>query len=185
MKNFLQDVSFRRYSTFVALIVIFVHKYVLDRNMQCTCTDEDVISCSLYLGIPFFILFLLQLWTDEKFTRLCKYSCGCLCGPECECNPKTRFCMVLLYHIMKAFCIGLLWILAVLFDGDWYVCCVEAYSGSHFGLACKTEKRHKDRELTARLTNVSMVSFSCLYILSQFVLFFHCGLLLSQIDPCI
>lgn len=174
MKNFLPDVNVRKYGTFVAVVVIFVHNFVVNKDMPCTCKKGDGIICTLYMIIPSFILFILQLWTEEKFTRIWKYSC----------RYKWRFWIDLIYDIIKAICVGLLWVLATLIEGDWYVCCNITYNQTYTDLACKNEKTDDERKKIAEMKISSMVSFSCLYTLSQSVLFFDCGLLLHQINLC-
>uniref|UniRef100_A0A3Q0SL76 Uncharacterized protein n=1 Tax=Amphilophus citrinellus TaxID=61819 RepID=A0A3Q0SL76_AMPCI len=151
MEN-LPKFALKQYSTHVAMIVIFVHNYVLDKNLECTCEDDEL-SCGLYMALPFFILFALRLWTDKTFKRIWKYTCGCCC--------RCKFFWVLVYHILKAACVGLLWVLFLLIDGDWYVCCYNTYK-EHPDLGCKEKLNitEKERVLIAKLKNESMVSNS-------------------------
>ncbi|CAI5657476.1 unnamed protein product [Oreochromis niloticus] len=151
MKSFLPNIVIRNYGTFVAVVVIFIHNYVLDRDMQCTC-KEDKTACGVYFFLPFFVLSILQLWMDDKFTRIWKYSFDWKCEIAICCN--TRFIIVLFHHIIKAFCFGSLWILALLIDGDWYVCCL----GNDKGLACKNEKTDDERTKIAEKKNFSMLA---------------------------
>lgn len=140
------------------MIVIFVHNYVLDEDLNCTC-DADITTCSFYLVLPFLILFSLQLWTDEPFKRVWKYTCPtctCCC---CFCKCRCKLFLVLCLQIMKAVCIGLLWVLSVFIDGDWFVCCCNTYK-EHPQLGCKDKENitAEERVLIAKLKNKSMVS---------------------------
>lgn len=158
MKTFFPKFAIKQYSTYVAMIVIFVHNYVLDEDLNCTC-DADITTCSFYLVLPFLILFSLQLWTDEPFKRVWKYTCPtctCCC---CCCKCRCKLFLVLCLQIMKAVCIGLLWVLSVFIDGDWFVCCCNTYK-EHPQLGCKDKENitAEERVLIAKLKNKSMVS---------------------------
>lgn len=148
MKTYLPKFAIKKYSTYVAMTVIFVHNYVLDKDLNCTCDAEG--SCNSYMCLPFFILFALQLWTDELFKRVWKYSCR---SPIC-CNFFVFFCI----HFMKAVCIGLLWVVFVFIDGDWFVCCWNTYK-EHPQLGCKDKKNitAEEQVLIAKLKNKSMI----------------------------
>ncbi|XP_045911255.1 uncharacterized protein LOC123974517 [Micropterus dolomieu] len=133
--------------------------------------------------LPFFILFVLQLWTDKKFQIAWKYTCACTwtcrfnkeccnkcchriccCCYCCTCciNYTKRLCKVFcifLHHIMKAVFIGLLWVASVLIDGDWYVCCWNDQSKQQKQLACKaeTDMTAMERKIIAELKDWSWV----------------------------
>ncbi|XP_049920452.1 uncharacterized protein LOC126402474 isoform X1 [Epinephelus moara] len=90
------------------------------------------------MAMPFVIIFVVQLWTDKTFLRAWKYACTCKCTWICACSC-TPACVssvwALSCHIIKAGFIGSIWIISVLIDGDWWVCC---NSGKQ--LACKDPK---------------------------------------------
>ncbi|XP_041760140.1 protein FAM47B-like [Coregonus clupeaformis] len=62
--------------------------------------------------LPFLILLLLTLWMDGQFQRVLRMTC------RCKCNLWG----ILLAILIKAVTIGLMWVVSVLLDGDWYVC---------------------------------------------------------------
>ncbi|CAB1322414.1 unnamed protein product [Coregonus sp. 'balchen'] len=71
-------------------------------------------QCTLYMVLPALILILLTLWMDGQFQRVLRMTCRC----RCRCNLWG----ILLAILIKAAAIGLLWVVSVLLDGDWYVC---------------------------------------------------------------
>ncbi|XP_044066159.1 uncharacterized protein LOC122882640 [Siniperca chuatsi] len=131
------------------VIVIFSYHVVLDKDLACTC-KEQLDACWLYMTLPAFLIFVLMLWVDKTFQRAWKYTCG---------NCKNNFCCVVVYHILKAAFVGLLWAASVLIDGDWYVCCYNDFSGQHTLLACKekTNITAEERGIIAELINKSRV----------------------------
>ncbi|XP_030278835.1 uncharacterized protein LOC115584981 [Sparus aurata] len=153
----------KQLSPYIAFIVIFVHNVILDRDFECSCGDQQL-ECFLFMALPVFILFLLQLWTDNTFKRAWKYTCVWTCVRCCDsewckiCNCKWKFCLFLLYHITRAFFISLLWVVYVFIDGDWYVCCLKATnsaeSSKYPDFACKGKEKDitlEEKKLIAEL----------------------------------
>ncbi|XP_029619609.1 uncharacterized protein LOC115200579 [Salmo trutta] len=103
------------YMTFFVLILYHV---VFDDQLKCSCEHgvikPDITSdqCIFYMVFPTLILILLTLWMDGEFQRVLRITC------RCRCNLWGR----LLGIIFKAASIGLLWVVTVFMDGDWYVC---------------------------------------------------------------
>lgn len=162
MKEFLKNFPFDKVSIFVATVVSFTHNVLLDRNVACTC-DYQIRDCIIYMALPSFIIFVLILWTDKTFQRVGRYTCG-MCSRPC-CSAKCcGFCGVLLCHIVKAALVGLLWVVSVLIDGDWWVCCKnDVYD---YDLACKdkTKITTEEQKHINDLKNRSRVSVSLFYI---------------------
>ncbi|XP_030278833.1 uncharacterized protein LOC115584980 isoform X2 [Sparus aurata] len=147
MKLFPKQVL-KRFSTYIAVIVIFIYNVVLDRSLECTC-EEQTTDCIVYMTLPFFIIFVLQLWTEKTFQRVLNYTCSDRCNLLC----------ILFYHILKAAFVGLLWIVSVLIDGDWYVCCLNNGSENQAQLACKNKSdiTPEERKIINKLKNYSLV----------------------------
>ncbi|XP_038578624.1 uncharacterized protein LOC119905547 [Micropterus salmoides] len=114
-------------STYVAIIVIFIHNNVLHKKFECTCEGLTGV-CWLYMILPCVMLFILQLWIDKRFQRAMAYTFCCV--------KRCYICCIFLHHIMKAVFIGLLWAVSVLIDGEWYVCCWNDQSEEQKQLAC-------------------------------------------------
>lgn len=172
MKDFFSKFPPKQLSTFVAFIVIFVYNGVLDRDLECSC-DPQLDYCREYMALPFCILFVLQLWKNKTFQRVCQYTCRCRknCCDIKDIKKQCRFLMVVLYTVIKAGFFGLLWVVAVLIDGDWYVCCWNYKSDKYPDLACKDKEKNitlEERKVIAELKGLSLVSF-CFYKLRQFV----------------
>ncbi|XP_078100296.1 uncharacterized protein LOC144513179 [Sander vitreus] len=162
MKNFLPKFALKKLSTYVAVIVIFVHNVVLDKDLKCSC-KRQALHCNYYMIMPFFIIFVLQLWTDRTFLRTWKYTCACtrMCTNDCKNDFKKRckLLSILVYHIVKAVLVGLLWVTSVYIDGDWYVCCQNDHSEQQAQVACKDKDKltAEEKAIIAQLKNHSMV----------------------------
>ncbi|KAM9752090.1 uncharacterized protein ACNS7B_008719 [Menidia menidia] len=203
MKNFLTNFPLNKVSVFVTIVVSFTYNVLLDRDVACTCEDDDHINCNLYMILPFFIIFFLIVWTEKKFFSTFNYLCGCKCSGPCpnncsdccscccsgccsrwcpdsssenppnnsssgasnppdsssgccsrhcpRCCPCCKSCCdsccdskyccqfwwIVIISIFKAGLVGLLWVVSVLIDGDWYVCCKNDGSEQQKHLACK------------------------------------------------
>ncbi|CAB1322420.1 unnamed protein product [Coregonus sp. 'balchen'] len=106
-------------SFYVTTIALFIYHVVFDENLKCLCKngvkpEVTYDHCTFYMVLPALILFLLTLWMDGQFQRILRITCRC----RCRCNLWGR----LLAILIKAAAIGLLWVVSVLLDGDWYVC---------------------------------------------------------------
>ncbi|XP_042071768.1 uncharacterized protein LOC121812799 [Haplochromis burtoni] len=163
MKDFLTNFPFRELSIFVTIVGSFTYNLLLERDMACTC-KQGTPDCGIYMALPTCIIFILILWTDKKFKTACKFTFACRCesskedGDSPSPSPaavasqeqeqrqeqtkccRTELCGVLLTRILKAGCVGLLWVVSVLMDGDWYVCCNLEKSNNRTNLACKDKQ---------------------------------------------
>lgn len=156
MQDLLANFPFRKISIFVIIIGSFTYNVLLDRNVGCACKGVDI-DCWVYLLSPAFIIFILILCIDKKMRTACRYSCACT--RPCKC---CRFFGVVISHILKAICVGLLWIVSVLIDGDWYVCCNVGRSEQQAKIACsdRTNITSEEKEIITEEKNVSRVSIS-------------------------
>jgi len=62
-----------------------------------------------------------------------------------------------LHRILKAGLVGSLWVVSVLIDGDWYVCCKNYYT-EHPQLPCKKNITDEVEVIITKLKNESRVS---------------------------
>ncbi|XP_067449588.1 uncharacterized protein [Thunnus thynnus] len=135
---------FKQLSTYLTIIVFFVYTAVLDRDLECTCKNQSR-DCNLYMVLPFLISFVLHLWVDKRFQGIWRFTsttCCCASNKKCteRCESVNKFILILFYKILKAAFIGLLWVICVLLDGDWYLCCWNDGSEQQAQLACKNKK---------------------------------------------
>ncbi|XP_049438422.1 uncharacterized protein LOC125892440 isoform X3 [Epinephelus fuscoguttatus] len=144
-KSVFPNFALKKLGTFVAIIVIFIHNVVLDRDLKCNC-EAPGRGCNSFMAMPFFIIFFVQLWTDKTFLRAWKYACTSTC---------ISSVWALLCHIIKAGFIGLIWVISVLIDGDWWVCCK-----SDKKLACKPQQNltAQDHTTIAELKIESLIA---------------------------
>lgn len=162
MRDFLTNFPFRALSIFVTIVGSFTYNILLERDIQCTCKDVGL-DCSTYMFMPFGIIFFLILWTDKTLQRTCKYTCVCEFNNQEQQNQqcvRTQLCGVFWSQIFKAFCVGVLWVVSVLVDGDWYVCCESETEKSQLACKDKTNITAEENVMINSLKNTSRVSFS-------------------------
>ncbi|CAB1322412.1 unnamed protein product, partial [Coregonus sp. 'balchen'] len=102
---------------YMTTFALFLYHVVFDEHLKCLCKygvkpEVTYNHCHVYMVLPTVILFLLTLWMDGQFQRILRITC------RGKCNLWGR----LLAILIKAAAIGLLWVVSVLLDGDWYVC---------------------------------------------------------------
>lgn len=149
---------------YIAIIVIFITTILISRNFECTCKSQ-VLDCSIYLVLPFIIIFGLMLWTNSSFKRICKYTSDGVSQKfgKCQTFGKCRkFCCSFIRHFLKAVLVSLLWAAYLFFSGDWYVCCLSNLSNrtEEALLPCKNKWKltFEERLHITELNNKSKVS---------------------------
>lgn len=194
MRDFLKNFPFREFSVFITIVGSFTYNVLLDRDVVCTCIDVAT-DCRIYLFMPGFIIFFLILWTDKILQRTCNYYIF-VCSeklPSLQCrrpdaeqqknsNCRGALCGVFVSRLIKAFCIGVLWAISVLIDGDWYVCCQNDHSEKQSQLACKdkTNMTAEENVVINTLKNKSRVSFFLTLFISYNAVLSQQTLLKSQ-----
>lgn len=161
MENVRTDLACGKFCTYIAVIAIFI---LLGGELACTCKPQGF-DCNLYLILPVFIVFLFLLWTDRSFQRNCRFLCSGVFGGSGWLHI-CKFLGSFLRHIIKAVFIGLLWVVFVLINGNWYVCCQNDHSEQQAQLACKAAGKitEEDRVIIAELKNKSRVSVLYWYL---------------------
>lgn len=138
-----------------ATILLFLSLEILFRLLfLCPCDPEyprHVCFCTLYLLLPACILFFTCLLMDRKRMEACGWT------REDFPRPSFKCCSVFL----KALSIGLVWLVIVLLNGDWYVCLMMYSNGTaEEQLGCKDEglMTKAEKHDVKYYTNVSRVS---------------------------
>ncbi len=178
MSKIFPKFALKHLGTFFAIIVIFLYDVVFNMSFNCSC-GEQVHYCNSYMALPCCSLIFIQLWMDKTLLGALKFTFISKSGDECcKIQCRSRFFCVLLLHFIKALFVGVLWVVVVLIDGDWYVCCKIDPSDKRKKLPCRktdniTLEEHK---IIADLKNESSVSFFYKHIftvilLHQFSLF--------------
>lgn len=111
--SWLVQILIRRWFLLFTLFALYYYHVILDKDMLCSCTSLGL-DCWVYLMAPGVVLFLAQLWVDVVFSRGLRLLCGGAGG---------RVAPVLIWRVLEAGFVGLLWVQSVLLDGDWYLCC--------------------------------------------------------------
>lgn len=149
LQTTLKDTLEQLYSTtniYVAVFLIFSYHFLLEGDFSCSCQRHNY-QCISYIAMPSVALTVFMFVTDRAFQRYCKYYFS---------TCSYRFCCTLLYQIAKALFIGNLWIVSVLFDGDWWVCCMN-HSEKQQQIACKNKKNITAEE-EAIITDLKFMS---------------------------
>ncbi|XP_065817881.1 uncharacterized protein [Labrus bergylta] len=150
MKDILNKLASNHLSTYVSIILMFTYTILSNRDFACACKPQ-VLNCNSYLFLPFSIVFLLTLWTNGGFLKVCRYTLCCSEG----CSKK--FLIFASLKVVEAVSVGLLWVVFVLVDGDWYVCCRNNGSDAQVVLACKAKENitKDERAMISELKNNS------------------------------
>ncbi|XP_026188655.1 uncharacterized protein LOC113145788 [Mastacembelus armatus] len=166
MKDFLAHFPIKNIGTYTTVIVVFTYNVLLDVDMGCKCKQEQKLQCNLYMTLPFFTLTVLIICMDKTFRGVSRFICTCKWDGLGSC----RFCWLLVLRILKAGLVGLLWVITLLIDGDWYVCCQNKNnknnSTEYSQLACKDKSNltAEERLIIADLKSESKVyGFSILF----------------------
>ncbi|XP_072223165.1 uncharacterized protein [Leuresthes tenuis] len=158
MKEVLAKFPFTKVNTFVIIVVSFVYNILLDRDVACNCKNVDR-DCYVYMFLPCGIFISLMLWTDKTCHRASRYTFAC--SDKC---CRSSLIMLLVGRVFMAVCVGLLWVVSVLVDGDWYVCCLNDKTDQQKVLACKDKSNITvtEREIITDLKNESRLIGFCL-----------------------
>ena len=121
--------------TFVIIVLFLFFQILFKFDFVCPCAPNyfwHVFFCILYMVLPAFIFFFISILMDKKRVKVC----GCTRGKPSESDrfDWKEFCPVFL----RASCMGLLWVVIALIDGDWFVCLMTHSNGTaEEQLACK------------------------------------------------
>lgn len=129
-------------SAFAIAFIFLVFQYTFKLDFQCPCNDFYQWFCGIYIGLPFFGLFLILTLTAKTFTIISALWCSCMCAVgshedstqspnlhvSCSCSAcsRARFFQACrrfsCKHFMRNLFLSALWIITVLIDGDAVVC---------------------------------------------------------------
>ncbi len=130
-------------SAFAIAFIFLVFQYTFKLDFQCPCNDFYQWFCGIYIGLPFFGLFLILTLTAKTFTIISALWCSCtraICSDEdcalnednplepCSCSScsRARFYQACTRfsckHFMRNLFLSALWIITILIDGDAVVC---------------------------------------------------------------
>lgn len=137
---------------------------LLKYHFLCPCDpdhNKHIGFCILYIFFPAMLCFFFTMVIACLRVKASASKDGCACSNCC-----TAF--------LRALSMGLLWVIIVLFDGDWWVCLMtHSDSETEEQVACKQETNltKKDNINIRYHTNVSRVSITIHFIFSteQFV----------------
>lgn len=139
----------------LAIIVLFLFLEILFKFVfLCPCDPNygrHVCFCALYMLLPACIFFYICLLMDKKRMETCGWT-----REDCP-RPSFTCCTVFL----RALSIGLVWLIIVLMNGEWFVCLMTYTNGtSEEQLACKDEgvMTKTEKHDVKYYTNVSRVS---------------------------
>lgn len=151
----------------MTFFVLFLYHIMFDDHLKCSCEDGVKTGvtpehCIYYMVFPAVILIFLALWMDREFQRVLRMTCRYRCD----------LCGRLLGIFIKAVSKGLLWVVCVLFDGDWYVCYESPESPCGH---TNTPIYQEDLEKQTNIKRFSMVSTFNYAIVIDFLLWRRSG----------
>lgn len=135
----------RGFCSYFAVFVIFVY---LGVNFNCSCTPQGW-NCKLFLVLPLLITFVFLLWTDSSFQTTSRHLLL---------SSDWSFLTFSCRYIIRAAFVALLWVVCVLINGEWYVCCMSNQT-TQAPLACKSAGMitEEEQKTIAELKNTSWV----------------------------
>ncbi|XP_026187280.1 uncharacterized protein LOC113145111 isoform X2 [Mastacembelus armatus] len=142
MKGILANFTIENIGTYTTVIVVFTYNILLDVDMGSRHEQWQKLQCILYMTLPFFTLIVLIICMDKTFRGVLRFICPCKCDELGRC----RFYWLLVLRILKAVLVGLLWVITLLIDGDWYVCCKNNWTKQQSQLAYGFKWYHSDEE---------------------------------------
>ncbi|XP_015260333.1 PREDICTED: uncharacterized protein LOC107104760 [Cyprinodon variegatus] len=133
----------RGFCSYFAVFVIFVY---LGVNFNCSCTPQGW-NCKLFLVLPLLITFVFLLWTDSSFQTTSRHLLL---------SSDWSFLTFSCRYIIRAAFVALLWVVCVLINGEWYVCCMSNQT-TQAPLACKSAGMitEEEQKTIAELKNTS------------------------------
>lgn len=150
---------------FLMVIFIFIMQYLFDMEFTCSCRPGVHPYTVLYIIFPPVIFAWLTNITEpiiKMRTFLRWYYEGC--NVFCSC-----FCKGLLDYIS----LGVIWITAVLFDGDWYLCLWTNLNTDHTGIPCRNNLTNEEKLIKADYKTESLKI--SLIVIFTFVFIFSIG----------
>lgn len=115
----------------VLIVIFYILQYIYNMHFLCSCKPGLHANGVLYMGLPPLILaFVVNIVEPFQQRKIC-YQCNHLkhCG--------SCFCGYLLKLLFTWTGLAAVWIAAVLFDGDWYVCLKTNFNMNQTGIPCK------------------------------------------------
>lgn len=134
-------------SLYTVVILIFSYHFIFEKDIPCTCTNLGR-DCTLYVLLPTLIILFALLWMDKRCHRGCKKKLcrrTCCRRPDCRFDSRSKKCFSCFRFLNAAF-VSLIWIVSVLIDGDWYVCCTDH---THHDIACEDEANRSEEDRRA------------------------------------
>ncbi|XP_041858903.1 uncharacterized protein LOC121651089 isoform X1 [Melanotaenia boesemani] len=157
MKDFLTSFPSGQFTLFFTITACFAYHAMVDE----TLSGSSVHDCNVHMVVPAVVLFFLKLWADQSFQRAFIFVFKGLCTRFLYLKMLSR---VFLFGFSKALLVALLWVIAMLVDGDWYVCCNENHCEHEMQQICKNQSNITSEEklyITEMKTRskVSLTSF--------------------------
>lgn len=107
---------------FVLLVLFFIFRYIFELEFTCSCTPGGIHALGiLYMIMPPCIIYLMQYAMSNKYQR----------------RFYNTFLSFIIQQVLHLLSIALIWIAAVLIDGDWYACYQGNLDERYMKIPCK------------------------------------------------
>ncbi|XP_071397396.1 uncharacterized protein [Centroberyx affinis] len=108
------------------------------------------------MAFPPFLIVFIVLGINNRFQRVFRFICKYSCHANAPC--KCHFCSTLVMLLFKGFFAGLVWVMIVYIDGNWYVCCSDSLPKELSHLPCKNKSHltYEEQDTLFQLRDTSM-----------------------------
>lgn len=137
---------------FVLIVIFYILQYIFNMHFLCSCKPGLHPNGVLYMALPPLILAFIVIIVEPFHQRKIFYWCNSL--ERCFCCFCSYFCKV----FVKWIGLAAVWIAAVLFDGDWFVCLMTNLNKNQTGIPCKQNLTYEEQRIIGDYMTKSLVS---------------------------
>ncbi|XP_029113771.1 uncharacterized protein LOC114912200 [Scleropages formosus] len=159
--------------TSALLAVCVLINFLLKADYHCICSDFSVRGTAffiVYILLPALSLFLLVLVTNKSCMAPSRLLC-CCCPSRRSKEILCLCCRNRCTPVTKGLFAACVWIISVLFDGDWYVCLRTSRNIAEVRLPCESKESRtaEENSMITQYYNESMtwsfgVMFCCVFV---------------------
>lgn len=136
----------------VLIVIFYILQYIFNMHFLCSCEPGLHPNGVLYMALPPLILSFIVIIVEPFHQRKIFYWCHSL----------SRCAMCVGSYAYKVFIkwisLAAVWISAVLFDGDWFVCLKTNFNKNQTGIPCKQNLTYEEQRIIGDYMTQSLVS---------------------------
>ncbi|KAI3356039.1 hypothetical protein L3Q82_017309 [Scortum barcoo] len=124
--------------TLLLIVLFYILQYIFDLHFVCSCKPGLHLNGVVYMAAPPVILTWVVNVTESFHRKKNVTSWQSLFPNSCGFSWSV---------VMKYLSLTIVWITAVLFDGDWYFCLKTNFNASETGIPCKTNLTPDEQQI--------------------------------------